>query len=236
MRSFAARSCEDEWMDAPDVSYEVFADLLGDLAKVNTVTLARPPTLQWLSRATRGLRPGDSFTLLDVGCGHGDMLRAIARWARKAGFEPELTGLDLSPWSAPTASAATHPADPITYVCGDVFDFAPEHPVDFIVSSLVAHHMPDDLLVDFVRLMEETAVRGWFVNDLHRHPLAFYGFRALSTVAGWHPWVRHDGQISVARAFSFADWRRLLADAGAPPHAVTLNWRFPFRICVGRIR
>jgi SAM-dependent methyltransferase len=236
MRSFAARSREAEWMDAPDVSHEVFSDLLGDLAKVNTITLARPPTLRWLARATAKMKRSDRFTLLDVGCGHGDMLRAIARWARKAGLQAELTGIDLSPWSAPTARAATPPSDPITYISGDVFDFAPTHPVDFIVSSLVAHHMPDDLLVDFIRLMERTAVRGWFINDLHRHPLAFYGFGVLSTVAGWHSWVRHDGQISVARAFSFQDWRRLLDQAGVPREAVSLKWRFPFRICVGRIR
>jgi len=33
----------------------------------------------------------------------------------------------------------------------DVFDFAPTDPIDFVVSSLVTHHMSDDLIVKFLR-------------------------------------------------------------------------------------
>ena len=74
MRSFAARSTEDEWMDGEDVTTADFAALIHDLAIVNTVTLARRPTLNWLKRAARDL---DHFSLVDVGSGEGDMLRAV---------------------------------------------------------------------------------------------------------------------------------------------------------------
>jgi SAM-dependent methyltransferase len=236
MRSFAERSREAEWMDDPDIAFEAFEDCLAELSRVNTVTLARPPTLKWLARATASLPRGESFTLLDVGSGQGDMLRAIHAWAVKAGLRPRLTGLDLSPWSAPSARTATDLSLGIDYVTGDVFDYAPGRPLDFIVSSLVAHHMSDDQVVSFLRLMEDTAAKGWFVNDLHRHPVAFYGFKALSAAAMWTPIVRHDGAISVARAFRFQDWRRLLKAAAIPEEAVSIEWRLPFRICVGRIR
>jgi SAM-dependent methyltransferase len=164
------------------------------------------------------------------------MLRAIHAWAVRAGLCPRLIGIDLSPSSEPAARAATDPALGIDYRTGDVFDFAPDQPIDLVVSSLVAHHMSDEQLVRFIRWMEATTRRGWFINDLHRHPAAFYGFQALSAAAGWHRFVRHDGPISVARAFRRADWDRLLAAAAIPPAAVTIEWRFPFRICVGRVR
>lgn len=236
MRRFAHRSAEAELMDDPDVAPGVFADCLADLARANTVTRARPPTLRWLGRATAGLRPGQSFSLLDVGYGQGDMLRAIHAWALRAGLRPRLIGIDLSPFSPAAARAATDPAAGIAYLAGDVFDHQPEARIDFVVSSLVAHHMTDDEIVRFIGWMEANAGRGWFVNDLHRHPLAFYGFKALSTAAGWHRFVRHDGPISVARSFRRADWERLLAAADVPRTRVTIEWRFPFRICVGRIR
>jgi hypothetical protein len=96
--------------------------------------------------------------------------------------------------------------------------------------------MSNDQIVQFIRWMEATSRRGWFINDLHRHPVAFYGFQALSTVAGWHPFVRHDGPVSVARAFQRPDWERLLGEAGVPRDQITLDWRLPFRLCVGRIK
>jgi len=236
MPSFAARSNELEQMEAPGIAETLLVDVLGDLARTNTLTLARPATLAWLARATRRLPRGSAFSLLDVGSGQGDMLRAIWRWARRRGLEPRLTGVDLSPWSASAAEAATDPAWNIRYLTGDVFDYAPEGGVDFVVSSLVAHHMPDQVLVRFIDWMEANARRGWFINDLHRHPVAYYGFMALSRAAFLHPMVQHDGLVSVTRAFTKPDWERLLAASHAPRDRIDLAWRFPFRICVGRIK
>ena len=89
-------------------------------------------------------------------------------------------------------------------------------------------------MVRFLRWMEASAVRGWFVNDLHRHALAYHGFRALSRLAGWHRFVQHDGPISVARAFRHRDWERLLDEAGLRGVA-EVRWYTPFRLCVGRL-
>lgn len=223
-------------MDDPAVDEATFRDCLADLAAVNGWTLARPPTLGWLARATRGWPCGRRFALVDVGYGQGDMLRAIHAWATRRGFEPELIGVDLSPWSAPAARAATPPGMAIDYRTGDIFEASFDRPIDFIVSSLVTHHLDDEQLVRFLRWMETTAVKGWYVNDLHRHALAYHGFRLLSTVMRWHAFVRHDGPLSVARAFRRADWERLIARAGLDRSTLSLRWHVPFRLCLGRLR
>jgi len=223
-------------MDDPAVDEATFRDCLADLATVNSWTLARPPTLGWLAKATRGWPRGRRFTLVDVGYGQGDMLRAIDRWATRRGFIPELIGVDLSPWSAPAARAATPPGLAIDYRTGDVFEASFDRPVDFIISSLVTHHLDDEQLVRFLRRMEATAVKGWYVNDLHRHPIAYNGFRLLSIVMRWHAFVRHDGPLSVARAFRRADWERLIARAGLERSTLSLRWHVPFRLCLGRLR
>lgn len=216
-------------MDADDLPPEIYAAVIADLARVNTITMARPMTLRWLAGATQGLT---SFSLVDVGFGHGDMLRAIAVWAQRRGVVARLTGVDLNPRSAPVAAAATDPALGIRYVTGAAEALA-ERP-DFIISSLVAHHMADDELVGFIEWMEATAVRGWFINDLHRHWLAWAGFRALAGVLGWHDIVKHDGALSVRRAFVRADWDWLLAAAGVA--GVDVHWHLPFRWGVGQVR
>ena len=119
----------------------------------------------------------------------------------------------------------------IEYDTGDVFAYRPPSRPDYVVSSLFTHHLPDAQVVEFVRWMEATATRGWFVNDLHRHAVAYYGFRALAALSGWHRFVRHDGAVSIARGFRRGDWERYLAEAGVQ---ATITWKTPFRLCVAR--
>jgi SAM-dependent methyltransferase len=225
--TLATRSQAEELMDADDLDAATYADVVGDLASVNTVTLARRPTLDFLARATAGRK---TFRLLDVGFGDGDMLRRIARWAAARGIEAELVGVDLNPRSEQAARA--HGGD-IRYVTGDYADLADE-PWDVIVSSLVAHHMTRDQLVAFLRFMERHASAGWFVNDLHRHGFAHWGFPILATLARWHPIVRHDGTLSIARSYRPDEWPPILAEADIS--AATVRRVFPFRLCVERLR
>jgi hypothetical protein len=232
VRRFHVRSPESELMDGPDVSESDFAACLADLAKVNTVTLARPPTLRWLKRATQNLH---AFTLIDVGSGEGDMLRAIARWAKRNGKEAKLVGVDLNPRAEPAARAATAPEWGIDFVTTDIFDYRPEEAPDFVISSICTHHMTNDEIQTLLRWMDENAVRGWFNNDLHRHWFPFYGFALLARLARWHRFVRHDGPVSIARSFRRRDWEELIAASGLPEDSVTIRWHFPFRICVGRV-
>lgn len=219
-------------MDAADLDPATYAIVLRDLARVNRWTLATRPTIAFLARAIGNRR---SFTLLDVGFGDGDMLRAIARWAERKGIVAHLTGVDLNPRSEAVARTKTPERHAIRYITGDYRDLADQRP-DFIVSSLVTHHMSDDQRLAFLRIMQDRAAVGWFVNDLHRHALAYYGFPLLARMMGWHRIVRQDGQLSIARSFRASEWQSTIAAAGIEPDTVEIRWHFPFRLCVSHIR
>jgi SAM-dependent methyltransferase len=221
----------DEQMDDPALARDTYEAVLRDLSRVNWWTLAARPTLAFLRRGTLGMT---RFRLLDVGFGQGDMLRRIAAWARRRGLEAELIGVDLNPGSAVSARAATPASLAIEYRTGDYRDVA--EPLDFVVSSLVAHHMSERELDDFIRFMEARAGRGWLINDLHRHGFAYHGFPLLARLIGAHRIVREDGQLSIARAFRPGEWRVILAAAGVPEGAAKAVRRFPFRLCVERLR
>jgi 2-polyprenyl-3-methyl-5-hydroxy-6-metoxy-1,4-benzoquinol methylase len=229
MRSLAARVREDEQMDDASLGAQEYAAVLNDLERVNEWTFAARPTLDFLARATGGMK---RFSLLDVGFGQGDMLRRIGRWAQKRGIAAELVGVDLNAKSEIVARAAT-PADlPIDYRTGDYRD---QGRFDFIVSSLVTHHMSDEELRAFLRHMESESARGWLVNDLHRHLFPYLGFPLLARLLGVHRIVREDGQLSIARSFRPAEWRSILAQAGIAPGAARIRRYFPFRLCVERL-
>ena len=225
--SLTVRAEAEELMDADDLDPATYAAVVGDLARVNTLTLAARPTLAFLDR----LKP-TRLRLLDVGFGDGDMLRRIARWAQRRGVEAELIGIDLNPRSAPAAAAHTPAGMPIRYVTGDYADLAGQE-WDAVVSSLVAHHMTRPQLVAFLRFMDREARAGWLVNDLHRHRFAHAGFPLLARLARWHDIVRHDGTLSIARSYRPGEWPGMLADAGIAGARVFRA--FPFRLCVERL-
>jgi 2-polyprenyl-3-methyl-5-hydroxy-6-metoxy-1,4-benzoquinol methylase len=226
----AARAIADELMDDPSLDVATYTRVLHDLARVNTITMARRPTLSFLHRALMGRK---SFRLLDVGFGDGDMLRAIARWAQARGVTAELVGVDLNPRSEAAAHDAT-PADmAIDYRTGDYADCVGEG-WDCVISSLVAHHMTRAQLVAFLRFMEAEARAGWLINDLHRHGFAYTGWPLLAGMMRWHPIVRHDGRLSIARSYRPAEWPPLLAEAGIA--GARVYRAFPFRLCVEKLR
>jgi 2-polyprenyl-3-methyl-5-hydroxy-6-metoxy-1,4-benzoquinol methylase len=231
MDRLAARSRQEEQMDAPDIDPRVYAAVLADLSKVNRWTFTARPTLAFLNRATRGLT---SFTLLDVGFGHGDMLRAIGHWAQRRGIAARLVGVDLNPMSEGIARAAQPAGLNIDYRTGDYRD-QPEA-FDFIVSSQVAHHMSDAQLDEFLRYMEAETAKGWLISDLNRHVFSHSGFPLLARLMGLHRIVRQDGTLSIARSIRPNEWPAILGRAGLDPALVNIARRFPFRVCVERIK
>ena len=217
-------------MDDPALDAATYTEVLHDLAQVNTVTLARRPTLDFLRRAVGGRK---SFRCLDVGFGDGDMLRAIRSWADRRGIEAELIGVDLNSRSVAAARERTPSTMRIDYRTGDYADLAGEG-WDCIVSSLVAHHMTRDQLVQFLRFMDREAQMGWFVNDLRRSRFAWLGYPLLARVMNWHPIVRHDGRLSIARSYRREEWAPILASASI--EGAEVKRVFPFRLCVETIR
>ncbi|MEH3045887.1 methyltransferase domain-containing protein [Sphingomonas adhaesiva] len=226
--TLATRAIAEEWMDADDLPAATYADVVADLAKVNRVTLAARPTLAFLRRT---LRPGRRYRLLDVGYGDGDMLRRIARWGMRRGIDLDLVGIDLNPRSEAAARAHTPPGLAIDWRTGDYADLADE-PWDVVISSLVAHHMSAAQLVAFLRFMQRHAAAGWLVNDLHRHAFAYRGWPLLAGLFRWHPIVRHDGHLSIARSYRPHEWPAILAEAGIDD--ARIYRAFPFRLCVER--
>jgi SAM-dependent methyltransferase len=220
-------------MDDDDVGFETFEGCLRDLAKANVLTLNHRPTLAFLAGLRRKrLWPADRpLRIVDVGSGYGDGLRLIERWAARRGLPAALIGLDRNPWAAKAAQAAATPGSAIVWTTADVFDY--DAPADVILSSLFTHHLDEDQLVRFLAYMDRQARVGWFVNDLLRHPVSWAGFSILARAARWHPFVGHDGPVSIRRAFSRADWRASLAKAGIMD--AQIQPRFPFRLCVAKV-
>jgi SAM-dependent methyltransferase len=233
MMDFSERGQSSEWMDEP-CSYADFRACLHDLEQVNRMVLAYRPTLQWLRQFVDAKdRP---LHIVDVGCGGGDMLRHIASWARARQSEVVLTGIDLNPHAGRAAREFSPGSCEIEWITGDAFSYQPKVPIDLVISSLFTHHLPDATIILFLQWMERVSERGWFINDLHRERIPYYGFGALARLMRWHRFVQHDGPISIHRSFTPEDWVRYVSAAGLAANHVGIRTRWPARLCVGRVK
>lgn len=232
--SLAVPIMREEEMDATELPPARYAKVLGDLSRVNGLTMARRPTVGFLDRVRARGVGAKPWRILDVGFGAGDMLARIARWGDARGVSLDLVGVDLNPKSAPVAAERLGAS--ATLITGDYRDLAGQG-WDIILSSLVTHHMTTEQRSAFLRFMEDECARGWLVNDLHRQRLPFAGFPLLALFAFADPIVRRDGQLSVGRSFRRAEWQAMLADALPDAAAECRIFRsFPYRLCVERIR
>lgn len=217
-------------MDEANISFREFNDCLRGLERINHLTLAYRPTLQWLRP---WIENNPHLYVLDVASGGGDMLRRIARqWPAhvtpEAGYR--LVGIDLNPWSKKSAESWTQ-SSIIRYTTADVFAFEPSRPIDIVISSLFTHHLTDNQIVDFMRWMNRRACKGWFINDLHRHPVPYYFIKGATALFSRNRLIRNDAAVSVARALTMADWQRLITKAGLDGD-IHVQRFFPFRLCI----
>jgi ubiquinone/menaquinone biosynthesis C-methylase UbiE len=182
------------------------------------------------------LRRAGPTRLLDIGCGVGDFAELLATWAvrQNPAIDLQIVAVDANPATVAHANASLQSrlspeaaalvrvelADALQLPYGDgAFDVA--------TASMFLHHFADDMAVPILASMARVAKDGVIVNDLHRHPVAYHGFRAAATILGATPMVRHDGAVSVLRGFTRKDLTRLAHRAGL----VTTGprWRWAFR-------
>jgi 2-polyprenyl-3-methyl-5-hydroxy-6-metoxy-1,4-benzoquinol methylase len=231
---FRHRAQLTELMDEP-CSREVLRACLRDIARTNRLTFAYRPLLRWLNRIVNSLPPlAAPLRILDVGCGYGDGLRRVERWAKSRRIPVELTGLDLNPDTISIAAEATPASSNIEWVTADVLTYAPPRPHHLVISSLFTHHLTEEQIVEFLKWMETHARLGWFISDLSRAPIPYYVFLSFAKLARLHHFVQNDGPVSIARSFVPPEWQTMCAAAGLDNGSVDIQVFKPARLCVAR--
>ncbi|RNI30390.1 methyltransferase domain-containing protein [Rufibacter immobilis] len=174
--------------------------------------------------------------IADLGSGGGDTLRMVARWARKQKVAVELVGIDANAFMLRYSASLSQDYPEITYRQADVFspEFAQEQ-FDVVICSLFLHHFKDDALASLLAQLRRQVRVAVLVNDLHRHPLAYYSIKCLTQIFSRSYLVKNDAPLSVLRAFSRADWERILAQAGVAHYQLVWKWAFRWQLVFGPI-
>lgn len=224
MPDFSQRSTLLEIMDEPDIPREDIRVALLEIEAINVRLGGYGVVTGALDKLDITQEP---ITILDIGCGSGDMLRKIAEWSKRKNKKVRLTGIDLNADTIEFARERSGGYD-ITFKTQDVFDDAMmNEPVDVTTASLFCHHFEKKPLVEVLKRMHALAKKAVVINDLHRHWFAYYAIGVLTYVFAKSRLVRYDAKLSVARAFTRKDWEETLAAAGVTNY--TLQWRWAWR-------
>ncbi|QHL89458.1 methyltransferase domain-containing protein [Nibribacter ruber] len=181
-----------------------------------------------------GTFSGKTLKIADLGSGGGDTLRMVAQWARKRNLPVDLVGIDANAFMVAYGQQHSQQYPEIRFEQADVFSeqFAQEK-YDIVICSLFLHHFTDDGLVQLFSGLRQQVRIAVLINDLHRHPLAFYSIKALTKAFSHSHLVKHDAPLSVERAFIKQDWQRLLPRAGVPQFELRWRWAFRWQVVFG---
>lgn len=223
----ALRSNQPELMDDLTLSGEELRRNLQELGAINNWLGGHKVVLDALEKIAKK-HPGKIFRIADIGCGGGDTLKSIAKWASKKGVSVQLTGIDANDFMVQYTRRQCSGFDNIMIEQHDVFspDFAREK-YDIIVCSLFCHHFTDEQLTGMFRQLYSQATIAVIINDLHRHWFAYYSIKYITAIFSGSKLVKHDAPLSVWRAFRRGELKYLVRQAGI--YDYTLRWMWAFR-------
>ncbi|MDE0470850.1 MAG: methyltransferase domain-containing protein [Ekhidna sp.] len=222
------RSDEAEMMDDLSISGPIVDRTLKELKKINSTLGGNAISVSGFRKLVKDL---PSFTLADLGCGGGDIMKNMASWSRKGGKKGLFIGVDANPHIIDYAKRNTSEFSEISYQSINIFsrEFK-QQTFDIIHCCLFLHHFSKEDLIQLFRHFKKTARIGIIVNDLHRHPIAYWSISVLTRLFSKSSMVRNDAAVSVARGFKRKELVEILKKAGINNYKLKWKWAFRWKL------
>lgn len=223
MINLSHRSYQKELMDARDIPFPAMAQTLKELNIVNTRLGGHAITRNGVKQLMQHKIP---VVVCEIGCGGGDNLFAVYKYCLKKKITVRFIGIDMNAECIAFARQQ-YPHLPCEWICSDyaVAGFSGKEP-DIIFSSLFCHHFTDEQLVQMLQWLRKNSRTGFFINDLHRHWLAYYLIKYITKFFSKSYLVKNDACLSVARSFRKNEWENLFHRAGVTLTAIRWKWAF----------
>lgn len=233
MPDFSIRSTTLEIMDDLNCSGEVVHQTLRELEFINTWLGGNNVTLNALNKLLMNHDRSKEIVIADLGCGGGDMLKLIDRWAAQQHVKVHLIGIDANPHIIRFAIKNLEDIPHIELQAMDIFS-EPFRSMkfDIVIGTLFYHHFSEQQLTMFFRRLKDQVSIGMVINDIHRHPLAYFSIKILTALFSRSSMVRFDAPLSVLRAFKKEEIVRVLRQASLPDFSIRWKWAFRWQVVV----
>lgn len=226
MLSLKQRSYQKELLDDAQIPFEDIKRNMQELAVINQKLGGHAITIKGVQNFLSNQNMNALMHIVEIGCGGGDNLRAIKKWADKKKLNLQLTGIDINKECIAYAESLQENKG-IDFICSDYKTIEFKGNPHIIFSSLFCHHFTDEELVFMLDWMKQNSTLGFFVNDLHRHPFAYYSIKLLTHFFSKSYLVKNDAPLSVKRGFKKEDWSKLFRQAEI--YDFSCRWKWAFR-------
>ncbi|MGS0747138.1 methyltransferase domain-containing protein [Halpernia sp. GG3] len=226
----------EESMDDFSMDNEGLITALDDIAKINHVLGGNAVTLDGVKKLLENFPTDKTVTIMDFGCGNGDMLRMLADYAKSKNLKFNLIGIDANAASIRHAENCSKDFDNISYLAEDIFlyDFS-KYNIDIALITLTLHHFKDDEILNLMRVIFNIVKKGIVVNDLQRSKLAYRLFQAIIFIFRLEKMTANDGLISILRGFKRPDLEKFSKELGFKKYSITWKWAFRFQWIITKI-
>lgn len=222
------RATEEEEMDDFEMEGAMLRDALDKLAILNKVLGGNNAIISGLKSLLPTTQKRKTYTIIDLGCGSGDMLRGIAGFARKNKLKVELLGLDANSFTIRYAEELSKDYPEIRYDVINLFsEEFKELKYDIAIATLTLHHFEDAAILKILPAVIKNADLGVIINDLHRSKTAYYLFQIIAVLFRLNRMSRKDGLLSIKRGFRKKEIEKYSADMHISNY--TLQWKWAFR-------
>ncbi|WP_320814778.1 methyltransferase domain-containing protein [Flavobacterium sp.] len=193
------RTEEEEIMDDFTLGGEELREALDKIASINQFLGGNKLTLQGVKKL---IKSKNEITIVDVGCGNGDMLRALADFGIKNNFKFNLIGIDANTFTINYAIKLSKEYPNISYKCEDIFsEVFSQLEYDIVLCTLTLHHFKNNQIDYLIQLFNKQSKIGIVINDLHRNIIAYRAFQVICFVFRLNRMSREDGLVSILRGF-----------------------------------
>ena len=222
------RTLAPETMDDFLMEGETLRNTLDQIAYINRILGGNSITLNGVCALMEHVSNGKMITIADIGCGNGDMLRSVAKLARKCKWRVRLIGVDANKYTVDYAGELSAEYPEITYYCMDIMQegFRNLH-YDIALCTLTLHHFEEKQILKLMSLFRRNATLGIVINDLQRSAVAYRLFQVFSWITGLGKMAKSDGLISILRGFKRTEIEQLSQKLNFNQY--TLKWKWAFR-------
>ena len=227
MINLKTRSYSKELLDEEDIPFADIRQNMNELNFINTYLGGHRITIEGVKQILAMHDINEPVTICEIGCGGGDNLKAIQKWCDTNKIAASFIGIDLKSECIAFAQQQ-YPELNAKWITSDykAVQFENKKP-DIIFSSLFCHHFIEAELIDMLNWLKSNCTKGFFINDLHRHLLAYYSIKIMTRVFSGSYLVKNDAPLSVARGFKKKDWQQLLSKSGLT--GCVIEWKWAFR-------
>lgn len=229
------RAVGTEIMDDFSLEGEELRNALDKIADINKLLGGNKLTLNGVKQLLKETNKQE-ITIVDVGCGNGDMLRMLADYGKETNIDFRLIGIDANNYTIKYARKLSKDCTNVEFKCMDVFDDQfKDLNYDIVLCTLTLHHFKDDEILKIIATFNKNAAMGVVINDLHRSKIAYRLFSFMCRLFNLNRMSREDGLLSILRGFKKEELELYSKKLNLNNSRIQWKWAFRYQWIISKL-